>query len=105
MKKQDIIYIMTIAARHRDESQHAVLFCERLYKLFVLASTLRVMNENVCSYEWANTPDYERRIERVKERISELAEKVGAESVEFQGDPRGCPVSIVFDGETYKAGF
>jgi hypothetical protein len=105
MKKQDIIYIMTIAARHADDSQSARQFCERLYNLFTLASTLRTMNENVCSYVWANTPDYERRIDRMKERISELAEKVGADKVEFQGDPRGCPVSIVFDGETYKAGF
>jgi hypothetical protein len=105
MKKQDIIYIMTIAAQHADDSQSARQFCERLYKLFTLARALRTMNENVCSYEWAGTDEYGRRIRNMKNRILALAEQVGADKVEFQGDPRGCPVTILFDGETYKAGF
>jgi hypothetical protein len=65
----------------------------RLNLLATLGEALRKRYENECSYEWANTPEYERRTRALEERISTIA-KDGGLHLFLQGDCRGATVYV-----------
>jgi hypothetical protein len=52
--------------------------------------------ENECSYEWADTPEYEAGTRRAEERIRKAAAAAGLQ-VYIQGDPRGAAVYVDYE--------
>lgn len=67
-------------------------------KLQRLARSLHKRYEAACSYEWANTPEYERKTERTEEKAAQLARTIPGLVVEHQRDPRGWPLILKMDG-------
>jgi len=57
------------------------------------AKRLRKRWENECSYEWANTPAYEKATERAAERLRKAVTDAGL-FVYLQTDPRGATLYV-----------
>ena len=57
------------------------------------AERLRKRWENECSYEWANTPAYEKATERARDRLIESVKATGL-YVYLQSDPRGATLYV-----------
>lgn len=74
---------------------------ETCSKLTRLAQTLHTQSENTCSYEWADTPAYQRRCELTEARVPMLASELAplGLTLTYQGDPRGLTLQIGRVGE------
>lgn len=76
---------------------------ESVRKLAKIARSLQRRYEAACSYEWANTPAYERRTERLEAQAVQIGEALGV-TVELQRDPRGWPLIIKHFGHEVRLG-
>ena len=100
--KTQVYEMLTHAARIAAEcpelSPHRIATTVR--DLQKLAASLRKRYEAACSYEWANTPAYERRTERMEAKAAEFApfNTMGRLTVEHQRDPRGWPLILKLRG-------
>lgn len=63
--------------------------------LAFLGRKLKLRYENTCSYEWANTPAYEKATDRLEALARELAASAGL-NIYLQGDPRGATIYVDF---------
>lgn len=66
---------------------------EALLKLATDGETLRRRYENMCSYQWADTPQYRGATTRLERRIAETAQAAGL-YLYIQGDCRGATVYV-----------
>jgi hypothetical protein len=83
-----------IAAECPELSPHRIALL--VLNLQSIAASLHKRYEAACSHEWANTPAYERRTERLEAKAAELApfQTMGRLTVEHQRDPRGWPLIL-----------
>src|ERR1700691_158861 len=58
------------------------------------ATSLHKRYEAICSYEWANTPAYERATEKKEATLLALAKDAGLIDVHFGRDPRGTTMVV-----------
>jgi len=74
-----------------------------VYDMAKLAKVLHKRYEASCGYQWACAGKYERRTANIEAQVKALAESIGVE-YERQGDPRGWPVIIKFNGHESRLG-
>jgi hypothetical protein len=93
-----ISHAARIAAECPELSPHRVTSV--VMDLQHMAASLHKRYEAACSYEWANTPAYERRTERMEAKAADLApfQTMGRLTVEHQRDPRGWPLILKLNG-------
>lgn len=71
-------------------------------RLLSAATTLHRLSEVSCSVEVSDREQarMERREKSAELRVRSIVSEVHGASVDFQGDPRGCPFSITKDTRT-----
>ncbi len=71
-------------------------------RLLSAATTLHRLSEVSCSVEVSDreTARMERREKAAEARVRSIVSKVPGASVDFQGDPRGCPFGVTVNGRT-----
>lgn len=79
----------------------AVDVVENLAKI---ARTLQNCYTNVCSYPWANTPTYEKRVNALEAKAGLVAARIAGLAIEFQRDPRGWPLIVKAGPYTTRLG-
>ena len=93
-----LTHVARIAAECPELSPHRV--ATTVMDLQRMAASLHKRYEAACSYEWANTPAYERRTERMEAKAAAFApfQTMGKLTVEHQRDPRGWPLILKLRG-------
>lgn len=96
--------LAAIIARNTDAKLYGLLgVIDGVRQLAKIARSLHGRYEAACSYEWANTPAYERRTERLEVHAAQIGEALGV-TVEHQRDPRGWPVIVKGFGHELRLG-
>lgn len=75
---------------------------EAICRLLSAATTLHRLSEVSCSVEVSDreTKRMERREASAEARVRSIVSEVPGASVDFQGDPRGCPFGVTLNGRT-----
>jgi hypothetical protein len=71
-------------------------------RLLSAATTLHRLSEVSCSVEVSDREQarMERREKSAEARVRSIVSEVPGASVDFQGDPRGCPFGVTVNGRT-----
>lgn len=120
MKTQTALHLATLAValdRHLggNPSNNPA---QTIHSAHRLAKALRARYEAQCSYEWANTPAYEKRTEKLEAKLCAMLEAAGFVRVDYwkevmprdrlayalQRDPRVWPLILSIGGRVDRVG-
>lgn len=97
MQKEQFENAITLAAliASKGDLSKSVMIARNIAKLQRLSVSLRKRYEAQCSYQWADTPDYETRTANLESKARILGQEIGI-VIEHQSDPRGAALKFTF---------
>lgn len=114
MKTQTALHLSTLTAYLTAQGTPPREAAQTIHEAHRLAKALHARYEAQCSYEWANTPEYEKRTDKLEAKLCATLEAAGFSSYEtppsnglhyaLQRDPRGWPLILSISGRVDYVG-